>query len=133
MNRYRVYGTAAKFGPGQLMHLSGEQIKARARLLELPAGYQIAAKDNKSKPPKAEPADVKATATVEFKVGEIVSLPDLPSPLVNNLQPLDPPKSKNDEKAAAKYLEVKTQEAAARREIERRQAAAAKVPKAKAA
>lgn len=105
MNRYRVYGGIARVGPGRVLHLSGEQIKARAHNLELPPGYQLVASDpKKEKPPKPVAATVTAKTALEFKVGEIIGLPELLSNLVGIVEPLDPPKTPIDEKAADKAL-----------------------------
>jgi hypothetical protein len=108
MNRYRVYGGIARLGPGQMMLLSAAQISARAHVLELPEGYDPRAKD-------ARPAEVKTKAGVEFKRGEVIGLPDALPLLVGIIEPVEPPKSKNDEKAADQALAVRDPKAHAKK------------------
>lgn len=105
MNRYRVYGGIANVGPGQVMELSGEQIRRRANSLELPKDYQRVAKDPKAKGDfKLAGARVVAKAALQFKVGEIIGLPDVPGNLIDKLAPLDGVKTEADAKAAETAL-----------------------------
>ncbi len=93
MQKYKVVGGIAKVGQGQVMHLSGQQIKDRAYGLDLPKDYAlVAANPKKDKPPKPVSATVTATRMLEFKVGEIIGLPELPSNLRMILEPVDAPK-----------------------------------------
>lgn len=118
MNRYRVFGGIANIGAGVLLGLTAAQIKSRVHALELPKGYDPKVKDAKS-------AEVKASAPLQFKVGEVISLDDVPVNLLGILEPLDPPKSPMDEKAADHALRVQDPKAHARKVQSKRAAAAA--------
>lgn len=125
MNRYRVFAGVATIGAGQVLALTGQQIKDRAQFLELPRGYELHAKDpTKEKPPIPKDAVVKTTASVDFIVGEEIGMPDLPQYLIGKVEPLDPPKSENDEHAADVVL-LKRDPKAHAKKIEGKRAAAA--------
>lgn len=127
MNRYVVFGGVANIGAGQVLELSGEQIKSRTLQLDLPEGYEIAAKDSRSKPPALKPAIVKAKSPLQFIVGEEFGMTDLPSHLVGIVKPVGDPKSETDAMAADKALMIENPAAhAANVADERRAAAAAK-------
>lgn len=103
MNRYRVVGGVATFGPGQEMELSQAQIEPRMRMLEpvrQTAGGGI----------------VRALVGLQFKVGEELGLPDLPKHLTDIVVPIGEPRSVAD-KASLERAEQR--EAAAQREAER--------------
>lgn len=127
MNRYVVFGGVANLGAGQVLELSGEQIKARAHNLELPAGYEVGAKDSRSKPPASRPGVIKSIAPLQFIVGEEFGMPDLPGHLVGIVKPVGEPKSEVDVMAADKALLIEDPKAhAAKTVAEKRNAAAAK-------
>lgn len=125
MNRYRVYGGIAQVGPGQVMELNGDQIRRRAHNLQLPEGYE------RAKDPKALTRAV-AKTVLQFKVGEIVGLPDVPTNLVNMLAPLDGIKTEADAKAADLALRATNPKAHAQKAASQRAAAAAAKAKTKA-
>lgn len=91
MLKFRVArGAVAKFGPGEKLLLSGQQIKDRRHAIELPAGYRIAPQNpRKDKAPKPEAAEVKTTGTIELKAGEIFGVAELPRNLAAIVEPLD--------------------------------------------
>lgn len=101
MKKFQVSGGVAKFGPGQELLLAPAQIETRRAVLELPKDY-----DGKSE------AIVRTTAGVEFKVGEIVGLPELERRLVDVLVPLGKPETET-EKNAVRKAEARQAEAAA--------------------
>lgn len=134
MNRYRVFRGIAAIGAGQVLGLSGAQIKPRVHALELPAGYETKAKDLKSKPPAFKDAVVRAIAPLQFIVGEVFGMPELPQHLVGIVEPLDQPKSEIDTMAVDKALELQDPKAhAAKVKATRKAAAEAKAAKSKAA
>lgn len=134
MNRYVVFGGVAKIGAGQVLELSGEQIKARAHNLELPEDYQLTAKDAKAKPPAPRGGVVKAKAPLQFIVGEEFGMADLPSHLIGIVKPVGQPKSEADAMAADKALQIENPKAHAAKAAEmRRSAAEAKKSKKSAA
>lgn len=102
-NMYKVVGSVAKFGPGQVLTLNADQIRARRVALDLPDGYDPNAKG-------AEPAKVKASAATEFKVGEVIGLDESPSAigrhLLDRLELQNPPKT-DGEPAPAPVLAAK--------------------------
>jgi hypothetical protein len=124
MNRYVVFGGVANIGAGQVMELSGEQIKARAHNLELPEDYQLAAKDAKAKPPAPRGGIVKAKAPLQFIVGEEFGMADLPSYLLGVVKPLGQPKSEVDAMAADKALQIENPKAHAAKTASAKHAAA---------
>lgn len=104
MNRYRVVGGVATFGPGQEMELSRDQIEPRTRMLE----------------PVRQTGEgrgiVRALVGLQFKVGEEFGLPDLPKHLTDIIVPLGAPQSAAD-KASVERAEQR--EAAERKAAER--------------
>lgn len=96
MQRYRVGGGTASFGPGQLLGLTEAQFKSRA--------HQFDKKVERVEPktPKHMPLIVaQASEHVQFKVGEVIHLAQLDKHLATMLEPLDPPQSDLDKRAAA--------------------------------
>lgn len=93
MLKFRVArGAVAKIGPGETIHLSGEQIKDRRHAIELPAGYKTATGNpRKDKPPKLDAATVKTIGTIELKAGEVFGVTELPRNLASIVEPLDAP------------------------------------------
>lgn len=87
MNRYRVAGGTAKFGPGQVLGLDAKQLVARA--------HQVNATN--------QAGVVTAKQAMEFKVGEVISLPGIDKRMGDFLVPLDEPKGVADEAALQKH------------------------------
>ena len=92
MNRYKVAGGVANFGPGALILVSEEQLKRRAHNCEMI--------DRRGKG-----IFIRAKTALQFKVGEEIGLEDLPKNLIGILEPLGKPKSETDMIAAAKAEE----------------------------
>lgn len=85
MTRFKVTGGIARLGPGQVLSLAPAQIRSRIHALEpLPKGYDPKAND-------AAPIEVKSKASLEFKVGEVIGLPELPRHLREIVENLDAP------------------------------------------
>jgi hypothetical protein len=130
MNRYVVFGGVANIGAGQVLELSGEQIKSRAHNLQLPEGYEVAAKDSRSKAPVAKPALVTARAPLQFIVGEEFGMADLPAHLIGIVKPIGEVRSETDAMAADKALLIEDPKAhAAKTKAARKAAAEAKAAK----
>jgi hypothetical protein len=92
MNRFRVVGGIAHFGPGQRLGLTAKQIADRKHVLT------ILDQDKKS-----GDAIVEATGPLQFKVGEIIGLPELEKRLVDILVPVGEPKTAVEEVAVQKH------------------------------
>lgn len=99
MNRYRVYAGVARLGPNAVVLLSPAQIATREHHLELPAKVDKDAKE----------ILVKTKAAIEFKVGEVIGLDDLPRNLVGVCEPLGEPVTKADQLAVEKAKDHKRQ------------------------
>jgi len=88
MKLYRVAGGVAKFGPGQHMLLTPAQIVPRRAVLELRDGADGSAD-----------TWVTTITAVEFKVGEVIGLPELERRLVDILVPLEEPTTEAEQHA----------------------------------
>jgi hypothetical protein len=104
MKAFLVDGGVARMGPGQIVGLSQEQFELRGARVELvkklEGKYLIA----------------RAVESIEFKVGEIIGLDDLPRNLTDILKPLDKPETPVEQIAVEKSREravVKAREKAA--------------------
>lgn len=91
MQAYRAVNGSVKFAAGQKMTVTAKQIADRRHCLDVP-------KDWNGKDPVA----VVTTAPVEFKVGEVIGLPDLDRYTANLMVPLGAPKSDMDKVALDK-------------------------------
>jgi hypothetical protein len=117
MKLYRIEGGVLRFGPGQKLSLDAAQAKRREHNLTIEgkAGDRIL---------------VASMAPVEFKVGEVIGMPDLPKAFVDQVVPVGKPETEAEqvavEKAAAR-ADKKTVEPA-----KAMKAAAKKKPRAKA-
>src|SRR4051812_33371963 len=90
MKAYRVFCGPATLGVGDVVGLTAAQVSSRKHNL------QVMQTDAQSGIVTA-----RASALLQFKVGEEIFLPDLPKHLVNVLQPLATPESATDKRAAA--------------------------------
>jgi hypothetical protein len=97
MRRYRVAGGPVRLGIGTLLMLTAAQFEPRKAVLDL-----VKKREKKSKDGKADESEfvVKPLADVHFKVGEIIGLPDLPKGMIEQLEPLDPPETETEKRAA---------------------------------
>lgn len=78
MIQCRVDHGVAKFGAGQTLVLTAEQINPRRHNLDVPKDW-----DGK------QPAEVRSTAPLDFKAGEVVGVPEVERRLDGVLVPLD--------------------------------------------
>jgi hypothetical protein len=97
MNRYRVFSGVARLGPGAVVLLSAAQFASREHNLD----RDPSAKDD------AKEFLCKAKSALEFKVGEVIGLDDLPRNLVGVVEPLGEAKTPIELHAVAKAKEIK--------------------------
>ena len=96
MQDYRVLNGSAKFAARQAMTVTANQVADRRHCLKLP-------KDWNGK----DPVSVETIAPVEFKVGEVIGLPDLDRYTANIMVPVGAPKSEMDKVAIVKAADRK--------------------------